>query len=59
VWRRGGLEIAIQEEVLGNQLIKKFDVAILCGYSLGNIDGGKDNEAFQRICAEHSAVYCP
>jgi CheY-like chemotaxis protein len=59
LWRRGGLEIVIQDEALGNQLIKKFDVAILCGYSLGNIEGGKDSEAFKRIYAEHSAVYCP
>jgi DNA-binding NarL/FixJ family response regulator len=59
LWRRGGLEIVIQDEKLGNQLTKRFDVSILCGYSLGNIDGGMDGEAFQRICAEHSAVYCP
>lgn len=59
LWRRGGLEIVIQDEALGNQLIKRFDVTILCGYSLGNIEGGLDGEAFQRICAEHSAVYCP
>jgi DNA-binding NarL/FixJ family response regulator len=59
LWRRGGLEIVIQDEALGNQLIKRFDVAILCGYSLGNIEGGLDGEAFQRICAEHSAVYRP
>jgi DNA-binding NarL/FixJ family response regulator len=59
LWRPGGLEIVIQDEVLGNQLIKRFDVAILCGYSLGNIEGGKGGEAFQRICAEHSAVCCP
>ncbi len=59
LWRRGGLEIVIQDEKLGNQLAKRFDVSILCGYSLGNIDGGMDGEAFQRICAEHSAVYRP
>jgi len=59
MWRRGGLEIVIQDEELGNQLTKRYDVAILCGYSLGNIEGGKDGEAFQRICAEHSVVYCP
>ncbi len=59
VWRRGGLEIVIQDEELCNQLTNRFDVAILCGYSLGNIEGGKDGEAFQRICAEHSAVYSP
>ncbi len=59
LWERDGLEIVIQDEVLGNQLIKRFDVDILCGYFLGNIESGKDGEAFQRICAQHSAVYNP
>jgi hypothetical protein len=57
LWERGNVEAAIQDEELCNQLTMRYDVAILCGYSLGNIEGGKDGEAFQRICAEHSAVY--
>ena len=56
--KRAGLEVAIQDERLCNQLTKSYDVDILCGYFLGNIKGGRDDEAFQRICAEHSAVYC-
>jgi hypothetical protein len=59
LWKQGGLDVVIQDEELGNQLIKRFDIAILCGYSLGNIEGGLDGEAFQRICAEHSAAYRP
>jgi DNA-binding NarL/FixJ family response regulator len=59
LWKRGNVEAAIQDEELCNQLTKRYDVAILCGYSLGNIEGGKDGEAFQRICAEHSAVHKP
>jgi predicted ATP-dependent protease len=59
LWKRGNVEAAIQDEELCNQLTKRYDVAILCGYSLGNIEGGKDGEAFQRICAEHSTVYNP
>ena len=54
---QGNPEAAIQMEKLGNQLIRTFDVDILCGYSLGNIEGGKDGEVFQRICAEHSVVH--
>src|ERR1700730_1564614 len=59
LWKRGNVEAAIQDEELCNELTKRYDVAILCGYSLGNIKGGKDGEAFQRICAEHSAVHSP
>jgi DNA-binding NarL/FixJ family response regulator len=59
LWKRGNVEAAIQDEELCNQLTKRYDVAILCGYSLDNIEGGKDGDAFQRICAEHSAVHSP
>ena len=57
LWKRGGLEVVIQDEELCNQLTKRYDVDILCGYSLSHIEGGKDSEAFQRICAEHSVVH--
>jgi len=59
LWKRGNVEAAIQDEELCNQLIKRYDVAILCGYSLVNIEGGTDDEIFQRVCVEHSAVYRP
>jgi KaiC/GvpD/RAD55 family RecA-like ATPase len=59
LWKRGSIEAVIQDEELCNQLIKRYDLAILCGYSLGNTESGMDDEDFQRVCAEHSAVYCP
>ena len=57
LWEQGNAEAAIQMEQLGNQLAKTHDVDILCGYSLGRVQGGMDSQIFQRICAEHSAVY--
>jgi hypothetical protein len=57
LWAQGNGEAAIQVERLGNQLLKTYDVDILCGYSLGIVQGGMDSRIFQRICAEHSAVY--
>jgi hypothetical protein len=42
-------------EKLGNRLVKSYAVDILCGYSAGQ--GEMDGHIFQRICAEHSAVY--
>lgn len=59
LWAQGNAEAAIQVEKLGNQLAKMYDVDILCGYSVGNIEVATNDEVFQRICAEHSAVYCP
>jgi hypothetical protein len=54
---QGNPEAAIQMETLGNQLIRTYDMDILCGYSLGSVQGGMDSRIFQRICAEHSAVH--
>jgi DNA-binding NarL/FixJ family response regulator len=57
LWAQGRAEAAIQLEKLGNQLAQTYNVDILCGYSLGSVQGGMDSHCFQRICAEHSAVY--
>jgi DNA-binding NarL/FixJ family response regulator len=57
LWAKGNAEAAIQVEKLGNQLVKTYDVDILCGYSLSSVQGGMDRRVFERICAEHSAVY--
>jgi DNA-binding NarL/FixJ family response regulator len=57
LWAQGNAEAAIQVEKLGNQLVKTYDVDILCGYSLGSHKGGMNRHIFERICSEHSAVY--
>ena len=57
LWAQGNAEAAIQVEKLCNQLTKTYDVDILCGYSVGTFKGVMDSHIFQRICAEHSAVY--
>ena len=57
LWAQGNVDGAIQMEKLGNRLAKIYDVDILCGYSLGSVEGGMDSDTFQRICAEHSAVH--
>ena len=55
LWAEGNAEAAIAMEKLGDQLVKAYAVDILCGYSVGQ--DGMDGQIFQRICAEHSAVY--
>ena len=59
LWAQGNPEAAIQMEKLGNRLTNLYGIDILCGYSLGSVPGGMDRNTFQRICAEHSAVYFP
>jgi hypothetical protein len=54
---QGNSEAAIQMEKLGNQLIKAYDVDILCGYFPLRVPGGMDDHIFQRICEEHSVVH--
>jgi DNA-binding NarL/FixJ family response regulator len=57
LWARGNAEAAIRVESLTDQIPKTYDVDILCGYSLGSVQGGMESHIFQRICAEHSAVH--
>jgi CheY-like chemotaxis protein len=57
LWAEGKAEAAIQVEHLSGEIAKSYDVDILCGYSLGIVQNGMDSQIFQRICAEHSAVY--
>lgn len=57
LWAQGNREAAIQVEKWGNDLIKSYDLDILCAYSLGGVQGGIESPAFQPICAEHSAAH--
>ena len=57
LWEQSKADAAIQVEQLCNRLTKIYAVDILCGYSPGGVEVGMDNDVFQRICAEHSAVF--
>lgn len=54
---QGNAEAAIQIEKLGNELIHMHGINLVCGYFVGRIESRMDNDVFQRICAEHSAVH--
>ena len=57
LWAQGNTEAAIQMEQLGNQLANKYDVDILCGYSVDRLRHMMNDLVYHRICAEHSAVH--
>jgi CheY-like chemotaxis protein len=57
LWTLGDGHAAIRLEQLWNEVAKTYDIDILCGYPLGSFHGKQDSHIFQRICAEHSAVY--
>jgi CheY-like chemotaxis protein len=57
LWAEGKADAAIRVEQLWNELGKTFGLDILCGYALSSFHGKEDEHVFQKICAEHSAVY--
>jgi hypothetical protein len=57
LWAEAKAEAVIRLEHLSGEIAKSYDVNILCGYYPGTVQGGMDSQTFQRICAEHSAVY--
>jgi DNA-binding NarL/FixJ family response regulator len=57
LWAEAKAEAAIQMEKAGSQLTKRYDVDILCGYTLASFQGGIGSHVFERVCAEHSAIH--
>jgi len=53
----GKADAAIRFEQLGNDLADRYEIDILCAYPLSSFHGEEDEQVFQSICAEHSAVY--
>ena len=56
LWAQGKADAAIELEHLWNEIAKTCDVDILCGYVLESFQREQQNQTFERICAEHSAV---
>jgi CheY-like chemotaxis protein len=56
LWAQGRQEVAIQLEHLLNDLVNRYDVDVLCGYSVTYVHAEEDIHILQRLCAEHSAV---
>jgi DNA-binding NarL/FixJ family response regulator len=54
---QGKPDAAIRVEQLWDKVAKTFGVDTLCGYALSSFHGEEDEHVFQRISAEHSAVY--
>jgi hypothetical protein len=57
LWKQGNTEAAIQNEKLCNELIKKYDVNILCAYCMDDAQNIVEEEGQRQICAEHSEVF--
>jgi DNA-binding NarL/FixJ family response regulator len=57
LWAEGKTDAAIRLEQLWDEVGTTFEMDILCGYALSSFHDEEDEHVFQRICAEHSAVY--
>jgi DNA-binding NarL/FixJ family response regulator len=57
LWAEGKVNAAIRLEQFLNRLATIYEFDLLCAYALSSFHGGEDDNVFQSICAEHSAVY--
>jgi len=53
LWAQGNADAAIQVEQFCNQLTKRYQMRILCGFSLSSFYSEEDKQVFQRICSEY------
>lgn len=57
LWAEGNAEAAVRLEQITEQLVDALEVDVLCAYPLNSFHGKKDEQIFQNICAQHSAVF--
>ncbi len=57
LWAQGKADAAIQVEHLTDEVAKVGNVDILCGYVLNSLQRDQQSHIYERICAEHSAVF--
>lgn len=57
LWAQGKADAAIQVEHLWDEIARKHEVDILCGYVLNSFQREQESHVYEAICAEHSAVY--
>jgi DNA-binding NarL/FixJ family response regulator len=57
LWAQGNADAAIQVEHLTDEIAKTGNVDILCGYVLNSLQRDQESQVYERICAEHSAVF--
>ena len=50
LWAQGNADAAIQVEQLCNRLAKRYEMDILCGFSLSSFYGEEDKQVFEKIC---------
>ncbi|MGA9307292.1 MAG: response regulator [Candidatus Sulfotelmatobacter sp.] len=57
LWKQGKADAAVQVEHLWDEIARKHGVKVLCGYVLNSSQCERGSHIYEKICAEHSAVY--
>jgi DNA-binding NarL/FixJ family response regulator len=57
LWAQGNTDAAVQVEHLCDEIAKIYEIDILCGYVLNALQRKRESHIYERICAEHAAVY--
>ena len=57
LWTEGHSQAAVQDEKLCNELVRTYEMDMLCGYSLRNVKDRIDNDTLESIRTEHTAVH--
>ncbi len=57
LWAQGKADAAVQVEHLWDEIARTHEMDILCGYGLNSFQREQESHIYERICAEHSAVY--
>lgn len=56
LWSEGKVDAVIRIEQLSNELARQHPIDMLCAYPASSFHYGTENQAFENLCAEHSAV---
>jgi DNA-binding NarL/FixJ family response regulator len=56
LWSEGKVEEAIRLEQLWDQLARRYNIDVFCGYVTPALSRDEERDVFERICAEHSSV---
>lgn len=57
LWAEGKVEAAIRVEQLWDELVRTYNVDMLCGYHMKTAPQDEDGRVFQRLCSTHTAVH--
>jgi len=57
LWAKGQANAAIWIEHVWDEIVRACDVDLLCGYVLNSFQKERESHIYDRICAEHSAVW--